>query len=329
MDYYKLKDSDIVFSGLALGTWGFSGAKLWGPNDDDESIRTIHQALARGITVFDTAERYGSGHAEEVLGKALKGRRDKAVICTKVRLAHHDEIVASCEQSLRRLGTDYIDVYQVHWPFKDVPMEETLGAYEELKASGKVREIGVCNFGPGALDMAEGHKIVTNQLPYSLIWRVIEKNGILEKCREKGISIWAYVPLAQGLLTGKYKWIDDVPLERRETRFYNSSWKQGRHSDTGFEDIIFPFINTLWGVCLETGFSMVDVAFAFLKAQDAVSSILVGARDRRQLEKNIESYGKSVPADVVERITRLSDPLKEAMGTNADLWQNDDGGRMF
>ena len=100
-------------------------------------------------------------------------------------------------------------------------MEETLGAYEELKASGKVREIGVCNFGPGALNMAEGHKIVTNQLPYSLIWRVIEKNGILEKCREKGISIWAYVPLAQGLLTGKYKWIDDVPLERRETRFYN------------------------------------------------------------------------------------------------------------
>ena len=189
MDYYRLKDSDIVFSGLALGTWGFSGAKLWGPNDDDESIRTIHQALAQGITVFDTAERYGSGHAEEVLGKALKGRRDKAVICTKVRLAHHDEIVASCEQSLRRLGTDYIDVYQVHWPFKDVPMEETLGAYEELKASGKVREIGVCNFGPGALDMAEGHKIVTNQLPYSLIWRVIEKNGILEKCREKGISI--------------------------------------------------------------------------------------------------------------------------------------------
>ena len=327
--YYRLKDSDISFSRLALGTWGFSSAKIWGPNDDEQSIKTIKTALDEGITVFDTAERYGNGHAEEVLGKALKGVRDKAVICTKVRLAHHDEIISRCEESLKRLGTDYIDVYQIHWPFKDVPMEETIGAYEELKAAGKVREIGVCNFGPEALDRAKGHKIVTNQLPYSLIWRIIEKNGILKKCREQGISVWAYVPLAQGLLSGKYMSIEDVPLGRRETRFYSCSWNQGRHSDTGFEDIIFPFLRDLQKVCKESGFSMIELAFGFLKAQKDVSSILVGARDQNQLMINIKAMNTQVPDEVIKTITKLSDPLKEIMGYNADLWQNDDGGRMF
>lgn len=329
MDYYRLKDSKISFSRLALGTWGFSGAKIWGPNDDQESVRTIHSAMDQGITVFDTAERYGNGHAEEVLGKALKGRRDKAVICTKVRLAHHDEIVSRCEESLKRLGTDYIDVYQVHWPFKDVPMEETLGAYEELKASGKIREIGVCNFGPMALERAKGHKIVTNQLPYSIIWRVIEKNGILDKCKDEGISVWAYVPLAQGLLSGKYMSIDEVPMTRRETRFYNSSWNQGRHSDTGFEDIIFPFLNELQKICKKSGFSMIELAFGFLKAKKEVSSILVGARNQDQLMTNIKAMNIMVPDDVISAVTKLSDPLKDKMGYNADLWQNDDGGRMF
>ncbi len=329
MDYFKLKDSDISFSRLALGTWGYSGAKIWGPNDDEVSINTIHMAIDNGITVFDTADRYGNGHSEEVLGKAVKGKRSKVTICTKVRLAHHDEIVSHCEASLKRLGTDYIDIYQVHWPFKDVPMEETLGAYEELKASGKVREIGVCNFGPGAIERSEGHKIVTNQLPYSLLWRVIEKNGAIQKSVDAGMTIWAYVPLAQGLLSGKYLKLEDVPLGRRETRFYSSKWEQGRHSDTGFEDIVFPFLNKLKALCDKSGCSMLEVAFGFLKAQPNVSSILAGARDMNQLAANIAAFNKKVPSDVIEAAVKLSDPLKEAMGENADLWQNDDGGRIF
>lgn len=329
MDYFRLKDSDIRFSRLALGTWGYSGAKLWGPADDAESIDTINMAIDNGVTVFDTAERYGNGHSEEVLGKAVNGKREKVVICTKVRLAHYDEIISHCEESLKRLGTDYIDIYQVHWPFKDVPMEETLGAYEELKASGKVREIGVCNFGPGAIDRSKGHRIVTNQLPYSLLWRVIEKNGAIQKSVDAGISIWAYVPLAQGLLTGKFLKLEDVPLGRRETRFYSCKWEQGRHSDTGFEDIIFPFLNKLKDLCDKSGYSMLEVAFGFLKSQPSVSSILVGARNKEQLAANIKAFNKIVPSDVLDAAVKLSEPLKEAMGDNADLWQNEDGGRIF
>jgi aryl-alcohol dehydrogenase-like predicted oxidoreductase len=187
----------------------------------------------------------------------------------------------------------------------------------------------VCNFGPGAIERSEGHKSVTNQLPYSLLWRVIEKNGAIQKSVDAGMTIWAYVPLAQGLLSGKYLKLEDVPLGRRETRFYSSKWEQGRHSDTGFEDIVFPFLNKLKALCDKSGCSMLEVAFGFLKAQPNVSSILAGARDMNQLAANIAAFNKKAPSDVIEAAVKLSDPLKEAMGENADLWQNDDGGRIF
>lgn len=327
VESYRLKDSDICFSRMALGTWGYSGAEVWGKNDDEVSIRTINEAIDNGITVFDSSPRYGDGKAEEVLGKAVRNRRSEVVICTKVRLPHRDEIIASCNESLKRLGTDYIDIFQVHWPFRDVPMEETLGAYEELKRAGKIREIGVCNFGPGCIDASKGHRIVTNQLPYALIWRLIEKNGTLDKSIAAGMTIWAYVPLAQGLLTGKFHCVDDVPLGRRNSRFYSSSWKQGRHTDSGFEDIIFPFLARLGEVSAESGYSMVELAFGFLKAQKAVSSILVGCRNPEQLRMNLKAFEKRIPDDVIEHITELSESLKERMGMNADLWENGDGGK--
>ncbi len=329
MEYFKLKDSDISFSRLALGTWGFSGAKVWGPNDDEVSIKTMHMAIEHGVNAFDTSERYGEGHAEEVLGKAIRDRRDKVLVCAKVRFPHREEIISHCESSLKRLGTDYMDLYQLHWPFINDPMDETMEAFEELKRAGKVREIGVCNCGPEAIRRAEGHKIVTNQLPYSLLWRVIEKNGTIESSVKAGISIWAYVPLAQGLLSGKYLKLEDVPMGRRTTRFYDSKWGQGRHTDTGFEAIIFPFLNDLKNLCDKSGYSMIEIAFAFLKSNPAISSILVGARDQSQLEMNLEALEKKVPKDVVDEAIRLSDPLKEAMGDNADLWENQNGGRLF
>ena len=167
------------------------------------------------------------------------------------------------------------------------------------------------------------------ELPYSLLWRVIEKNGAIRKSVDAGMSIWAYVPLAQGLLSGKYLKLEDVPLGRRETRFYSSRWEQGRHSDTGFEDIIFPLLNRLKDLCDKSGCSMLEVAFGFLKAQKDVSSILVGARDMNQLSANIAAFNKKVPSDVIADAVKLSDPLKAAMGDNADLWQNDNGGRIF
>lgn len=331
MESYKLQGTDIVFSRMAMGTWGFSGASVWGESEDEVAIRTIGMALDYGVTVFDTADRYGDGRAEEVLGKAVAHRRHEAVICSKVHTAFlgYDDVIAHCEASLKRLGTDYIDVYQIHWPNPDIPVEETLSAFEKLKADGKIRAIGVCNHGVQSIQNVKGHQVVTNQLPYSLIWRLIENNSVLHDSVASGMSVWAYCPLAQGLLTGKYRTLEDVPLNRRTTRFYSGSWGQGRHNDTGFEAEIFAFLDQLRGVCDETGYTMTELALGFLKAQPCVSSILIGSRNPEQFTQNLKSFETQVPPDVIARITALSDGLKERMGTNADLWENQNGGRMY
>ncbi len=330
MKYWTLPHTDISVSQMSMGTWGFSGVKLWGESDDAVAIQTIHMALDRGINLIDVAERYGNGKAEEVLGKALKGRRSKAVVASKVyfNAMGYDEVIAHCEASLRRLNTDYIDLYQIHWPNPSVPLEETLSAFDKLKADGKIRAVGVCNFGTECIGMAGSYPLTTNQLPYSLIWRQVEK-GITEATVRQGMAVWAYSPLAQGLLTGKFKTLEDVPLNRRETRFYNCKWEQGRHKDSGFEEGIFSFLPKLQTVCEETGFTMSTLALAFLKAQPWVGSVLIGSRNPAQLEENIKAFDTDVPAEVISRISALSESLKEVMGNNADLWESADGGRMF
>ena len=178
------------------------------------------------------------------------------------------------------------------------------------------------------LEGIKNHAVVVNQLPYSLIWRLIE-GDIAEKTRAHNLAVWAYCPLAQGLLTGKYKSVVDVPLGRRETRFYSGKWQQGRHDDSGFEREIFDFLPKLQEVVDESGFPMETLALSFLKAQPGVGSVLVGSRSPEQLEQNIKAFETEVPGNVVQRITELSEGLKAAMGTNPDLWENKDGGRMF
>ena len=331
MEYVSLKNSDIKISRMAMGTWGFSGAKEWGPGDDRTAMETIHQALDCGINAFDSAERYGGGHAEEVLGKAIQDRREQAVVCTKVYTTNlrYEDVISHCEESLRRLNTDYIDIYQIHWPSKTIPLEETLGAMEQLKRDGKIRELGVCNFGAASLESCKGHPIVTNQMPYSLLWRLVENTPVLEKCREQGMSIFTYSPLAQGLLTGKYRTLEDVPMNRRTTRYYSGKWQQGRHNDTGFEEIIFPFLDRLRQLCEESGYTMAQIALNFLRAQSCVSSVLIGCRTPQQLQQNLESFETKVPEDVVARAAALSAELTPQMGTNVDLWEDQNGGRFF
>ena len=204
-----------------------------------------------------------------------------------------------------------------------------MAAFEKLRDDGKIRAIGACNFGPGCIRDYRPCGPVTNQLPYSLLWRVIEQAGILEASAAAGMSVWAYTPLAQGLLTGKYRTLEDVPMGRRGTRFYSGSWGQGRHDDGGFETEIFAFLDRLRPVCEETGLPMSALALAFLKAQPAVSAILMGARTPAQLRENLDAYEAEVPLEVVRRITELSEPLRQAEGKNADLWENHGGGRMY
>ena len=180
---------------------------MWGGGvDDAESAATIEAALDAGINMIDTAEGYGGGHSEEVIGKVLEGRRDKMMIATKVWKANltKDGIGASLEASLKRLRTDYIDLYQVHWPNDDIPIEETMSTLEEYRRQGKIRWIGVSNF--SVKQMTDAMKVArfeSLQPPYNLYWRYVE-GGELAWCVENGVSVIPYSPMAQGLLAGKF-----------------------------------------------------------------------------------------------------------------------------
>lgn len=317
MDFVELKGG-LRVSRFTLGTWGMSGAKLWGENEEKDSIDTIHAAVEAGVNFIDSASAYGDGKSEEVLGKAIKGIRNKIVLATKVM--DLTKVVEECEGSLRRIKTDCIDVYQIHWANPAVPFDETRRAFEKLQKDGKIRFMGVCNFGLKCLEQLKGMDVVTNQLPYNLLWRQIE-NGIVKASTEQGIGIWPYSPLAQGLLTGKFKTVDDVPMARRFTRYYSCEWKAGRHTEPGFEKEIFGFVDALRPIAAKSGFSMTAIALNWLKRMPEVCSINCGARTKAQLQDNLEAYAADVPDDVMAEVSRLSDELKPKMGDNPDMWQ--------
>ncbi len=206
----RLGTSAIEISPIIMGTWQ-AGKDMWLGIDDTESQRAICAAFDAGVTTFDTAEAYGNGHSERILGKALSGKRDQVLYATKVFANHlgRNQVFQACERSLKNLQTDRIDLYQIHWPAgsfgsKKVPIAETMGALVELKTQGKIRAIGVSNFSRTQLEAAgEYGEIVSLQPPYSLFWRHVETDA-MPYCVENGITVLAYSPMAQGLLTGKF-----------------------------------------------------------------------------------------------------------------------------
>ena len=214
MEQIKIAETPLVSSRIALGTWAMGGW-MWGGTDEGESIRTIHEALDRGITLIDTAPVYGFGRSEEIVGKALAeaGRRRGVLIATKVGLDWKNanpfrngskaRIVKEVEDSLRRLKTDTIDLYQVHWPDPKVPVEETAAAMAALYNGGKIRAIGVSNFSPAQMDAFRAiAPLHTAQPPYNLFERGIE-GDVLPYCATHNIVTLAYGSLCRGLLTGR------------------------------------------------------------------------------------------------------------------------------
>lgn len=214
MEFIDIAGTQLRVSRIALGTWAIGGW-MWGGTDEAESIRTIHAALDRGINLIDTAPVYGFGRSEEIVGKALaqNGRRAKALIATKVGLdwkdgkpfrnASRKRILQEADDSLRRLQTDVIDLYQVHWPDTNTPIEETAAAMAELYRSGKIRAIGVSNFSPAQMDAFRSvAPLHTAQPPYNLFERGIEKD-VLPYCEKARIAVLAYGFLCRGLLSGR------------------------------------------------------------------------------------------------------------------------------
>ena len=255
----------------------------------------------------------------------MKGVREKAVIATKASSANlgQAELIAACERSLLRLKTDYVDLYQPHWPNPAIPIDATMEAMNRLVADGKVRSIGCCNFGVQDLNRGMGAgegRIVSNQLPYSLLWRAIEKR-IMPECARKEIAILAYSPLSNGLLSGKYRTAQDVPAGRTSTRLFSGKRPNSRHGEAGLESEAFGTIAAIREINERIDIPMPTLAIAWVLNRPNVSSVLVGARTPRQLEDLVQAAEVKLPAGIEAELTQATDALKERIGDNADLWE--------
>jgi len=299
MRYQPLGESGIEASVVALGAWAIGGW-YWGGTDETQSIDAIHAALDAGINFIDTAPAYGLGRSEAIVGKAIAGRRDQVVIASKCGIVWHtqegkphiqqynkqtyryigaESIRYEIEESLRRLQTDYIDLYQTHWQDPTTPIEETMGTLLELKEQGKIRAIGVCN--ATADDMEQYRKLgalASDQERYSMLDRHIEEEQ-LPYCRNHGIAVLAYSPLEQGLLTGK------VTTERE---FAEDDW---RTEKPGFDMDSRTRINTMLEedfqpIADRHGLTFAQLAIAWTIAQPGLTHALVGARNVQQATEN-------------------------------------------
>src|SRR5579863_6837148 len=238
METARIPGTDLQVSRIGLGTWAMGGW-MWGGTDEQESIRTIHSAIDRGITLIDTAPAYGFGRSEEIVGRALAsgGRRRQAVIATKVGLdwangqpfrnASRARIFAEIEASLKRLRTDVIDIYQVHWPDPMTPIDETAAAMATLLRQGKIRAIGVSNFSTEQMnEFGLVAPIHTAQPPYNLFEREIEKD-VLPYCERDGIAVFAYGAICRGLLSGRMdpdSRFEGDDLRRTDPKFQSPRW---------------------------------------------------------------------------------------------------------
>lgn len=328
MKYVNLGKTDIKISCIGLGCWQFSGDRFWGKQTDKDLINIATTALDCGINFFDNAEIYGpNGYAEIILGKALKDKRSKAVIATKAigKSLKKENLATACENSLKRLDTDYIDLYYIHWPNADAPLEGTMEVMEKLKDQGKIRAVGICNFGlkffnrllsTGKIDLVEVH-----QLPYSLLWRAIEYE-IKQVIIEKNIGIVCYSSLAHGLLTGIYNNVNDVPDTHKVTRFYNFKHQNAEHREKGCEEEVFRAIKSIRKICNELSLPMEQVAIAWLLYQQGVSSVLTGALKPEEIIKNAKAAETRLDNETLQKLTDVTEVVKKKLGKNPDMWKN-------
>ncbi len=309
MEYAQISGTGMRASRIALGTWAIGGW-MWGGTDERESIRTIHAAIANGINVIDTAPVYGFGRSEEIVGKAIAecSGRDKVIIATKVGLEWRDgqifrnasrkRIEAEIEDSLRRLGTSYIDLYQVHWPDPRTPMEETAAAMRELYEQGKIRAIGVSNFSPQQMEeIRRTAPLHTDQPPYNLFERDIDRD-VLPYVREHNISTLVYGSLCRGLLSGRMKkdtQFTGDDLRKLDPKFQGKRYGQYLQAVSDLE----AFAQKNYGK------HVMDLAVRWALDQPGVTIALWGARRPHQLTAAGNIDGWSLDASALEEIEHL------------------------
>ena len=329
MRYTALPGTEIRVSVIAMGCWALSGDSTWGEQSEADSIAACRSALDAGINFFDTAPGYGNGLSEQRLGKGLAGVRQQAVIATKIGpdAMRPADAVASVERSLGYLGMDYVDLLQLHWPSREVSLADTWGALERLRDQGKVRALGVSNFGP--LDLAELTEIgapASNQVPYSLLSRAIEFE-LSPACLRNDVGILCYSPLLWGLLAGKYPSADDVPVGRARSRHFSPTRPQSRHTEAGCERETFEALAKIRAVAERLGVPMSELAVAWLLHQPAVTAVLTGVRNAAQAVANARAAEIQLDTATLRELDSATSPVKNALGANPDLWQSGSASR--
>jgi aryl-alcohol dehydrogenase-like predicted oxidoreductase len=319
METSRIPGEALQFSRIGLGTWAMGGW-MWGGTDEQESIRTIRSAVDRGITLIDTAPVYGFGRSEEIVGKALAsgGLRQRVVIATKVGLdwgngepfrnATRSRIFTEVEYSLKRLRTDVIDIYQVHWPDPLTPISETADAMATLFKQGKIRAIGVSNFSPKQMsEFALAAPIHTAQPPYNLFEREIEKD-VLPYCDSDGIAVFAYGAICRGLLSGRMSpdtKFDGDDLRRTDPKFQSPRFAQYLEAVRLLDE----FAQKNYGK------RVIHLALRWVLDQPGVTAALWGARHPSQLDPVDGVMGWRLDGNALREIDRIiRDTIKDPVG---------------
>jgi aryl-alcohol dehydrogenase-like predicted oxidoreductase len=319
----KLGSTGISVSPLCLGAMMFGA---WGNADEDDCVRIIHRALDAGINFIDTADVYSRGGSEEIVGKALKGaRRDSVVLATKVHGSMGDDanefgnsrrwIVKELDNSLRRLGTDWIDLYQIHRPEPDTDIDETLGALTDLVRAGKIRSIGSSTFPAHQIVEAQWvaerrgrERFVCEQPPYSMLIRRVEAD-VLPVCQKHAMGVIPWSPLAGGWLSGRYRKGGDSPGDSRRAQMLPQRYDMSLPANQAKLEAA----DALGALAEEAGMSLIEMALAFVTGHRAVTAAIIGPRTIEQLESQLPALERTLSADLLDRIDEIVPP-----GTNVN-----------
>lgn len=312
MQTRKLGNTDLELTTVGLGTWAIGGPWEfgWGPQDDDEAVAAILKALEMGINWIDTAPAYGIGHSEELVRMALKQTSEQPIIATKcgilgnekrekVTCLKKESIRKECHDSLKRLGVDVIDLYQMHWPDPDDDVEEAWEEMVRLKDQGKVRYVGVCNFTVGHLERVRRiHAVASLQPPYSMLHRECE-GELLGYCAKHGIGVVAYSPMQRGLLTGRFSVERLAALDPGDHRRKNRDFQEPQFTAT------LELVEQLKKIAQRRGRTCAQLAIGWVLRRPEVTAAIVGARSPTQIEETAPAGDWSLSEEDIKEIEVL------------------------